>query len=347
MISEEKGHGSEGSLSDFPGVSIIIPVFNEERQLPLCLESIKKQDYPNGKIEIVIVDDKSSDDTVAVAQRFGAIVIENGTHNIERGKSIGLDHAKYDYILLLDADNILPTDDWIKTCAEALLGHPDAVGAEAIWFTYRKNDTLANRYHALFGVYDPVAFYLKKRDRLMQTETAWTLPGKVLINDDQLFLVQFNPDNLPTVGSQGFLTRKELLLKTNYKPYLFHMDSNLELVKRGYDQYLMMKLSITHLTAQTTRDVIGKLRRNMRLFLEQSQIRTYKWETGTWRIIIAGITMVTVVKPTYDAIRGFIVIPDVAWFLHPVLCFLIPPMYAGMIVASKTRSIFNRSERAA
>jgi len=304
---------------EYSSISVIIPTLNGEKRIGDCLESIVKQDYPRDKMEILVVDDNSTDRTVEVAKTYGAKILTNGHRNIERGKSIGLEQANNELILLIDDDNRLPSADWLATCAKAMLDNPEATGAEAIYFRYDKNDPMANRYCSLFGINDAVAFYLNKRDRLMSTERYWNLPGKVLRDEKDYFLIEFDENNLPTVGSQGFLTRREMLRQTNYKPYLFHIDSNLELVKAGYNKYLMMKLDIIHQHSDTIGHLLGKARRNMVLFLQQANLRTYKWKTSRLRLALTVLIMLTVIKPLYDSIRGFIKKPDIAWFLHPVL----------------------------
>jgi len=213
----------------WPKVSVIIPVYNEEERLPDCLLSLKNQDYP-AEIEILIIDDNSTDTTVEIAKKFGAQVFFNGSHNIEKGKAIGLSHTKNELVFLLDADNRLPHEKWLLKLVKAMQENPQAVGAEAIRFHYDKKHNSADRYSELFGVNDPMAFYLNRRDRFMATEKKWTLPGKMIKETEDYFLVEFNQDNLLTVGSQGFLTRKSLLLQTQWQPYLFHMDSNMDLI---------------------------------------------------------------------------------------------------------------------
>jgi len=317
---------------NYPSISIILPTFNGEKRITDCLESIIKQDYPQSKVEILVIDDNSTDGTVAVAGAYGARILTNGSHNIERGKSIGLEQAKNELVFLIDDDNRLPSTDWLARCARAMMFNPDATGAEAIYFKYDREDPPVNRYCSLFGINDPSAFYLNKRDRLMPIERHWRLPGKVLKDEKDYFLIEFNENNLPTVGSQGFLTRRELLLKTNSKPYLFHIDSNLELVKAGHNKYVMMKLDIIHSHSNTVGHFLSKARRNMALFLKQSDVRTYKWKTNRLKLILTVLIMLTLIKPLYDSFRGFIRKPDIAWFLHPVLCLAIVFSYGFTIV---------------
>ena len=74
-------------LQDCPTISVIIPCFNGRTRLDKCLKSIKMQNYPQEKIEYIVVDDDSTDGTPKLAkEKYGCKVLRNGTHNIERGK---------------------------------------------------------------------------------------------------------------------------------------------------------------------------------------------------------------------------------------------------------------------
>lgn len=311
----------------YPYVSVIIPVYNEEKRLFDCLKSIVDQNYPKDKIEILIIDDNSTDNTKIIANKFKTKILVNGSKNIEKGKSIGLANAKNEYILFLDADNRLPHPNWLIKLVNAMESNPRAVGAQAIWFHFDKKHTIADKYCELFGINDPMAFYLNRRDRLMATEEQWALPGKIIKETNDYYLVEFNKENLLTVGSQGFLTKKSLFLKTHWQPYLFHMDSNMDLVVQGHNQYLMIKDTIIHLHCDSIKSFIKKLQRNFTLFLKQENIRRYTWRTKPIKLILITLSMVTLVKPSLDSLRGFIKKPDLSWFLHPIYSFCVPLLY--------------------
>ena len=55
-------------------ISVVIPAFNEEKYLPDCLKSLRNQDY-TGPYEIIIADNGSVDETVRIAQNFGARIV--------------------------------------------------------------------------------------------------------------------------------------------------------------------------------------------------------------------------------------------------------------------------------
>ncbi|WP_461257321.1 glycosyltransferase family 2 protein [Treponema sp. R80B11-R83G3] len=164
-----------------PVISVIIPCFNGEHRLPILLDSIKMQTYQQDKIEIIVVDDDSIDDTIKIAKKYGCIVVRNGEHYCERGKSIGVEASNGEYIFLIDDDNCLPHKSWLSELVRAVTNE-DCVGGQAYKFHYDRKDLLINRYASLFGINDPTVFYLKRMDKLMFTENTWTLLGKVILN---------------------------------------------------------------------------------------------------------------------------------------------------------------------
>lgn len=87
-----------------PMISIIIPTYNEENFLPKLLQSIRKQKYKNK--EVIVADANSTDMTRAIAEEFGAKVVEGGP--VAEGRNNGAKKAKGDIFLFLDADVVLP-----------------------------------------------------------------------------------------------------------------------------------------------------------------------------------------------------------------------------------------------
>ena len=98
----------------FPNLSIIIPAYNEEQNIENCLKSVLHSDYPSEDMEIIVVDDKSTDKTAKIVED---IISETTSHKIKlirgshKGKpeslNLGLVHAKYEHIMTIDADVIL------------------------------------------------------------------------------------------------------------------------------------------------------------------------------------------------------------------------------------------------
>ena len=81
-------------------LSIIIPTYNEEKYLPILLESIKKQSFED--YEIIVADANSTDNTRNIAQEYGCIIVDGGLPAI--GRNNGANVAKGDILLFLDSD---------------------------------------------------------------------------------------------------------------------------------------------------------------------------------------------------------------------------------------------------
>jgi glycosyltransferase involved in cell wall biosynthesis len=91
-----------------PLVSIIIPAFNYERYVARAIESALAQDYPS--VEVVVVDDGSTDGTAAVAKTFearGVTVVSQENQGLAAARNTGIRHSKGDLLFFLDADDYL------------------------------------------------------------------------------------------------------------------------------------------------------------------------------------------------------------------------------------------------
>ena len=91
-------------------ISIIITTKNEERNIKACLESVLAQTYPKENIEIIVVDNNSTDRTKEIVnefgQRFSSLNLKVFNRGPERSaqKNFGVRESKGDYFLYLDAD---------------------------------------------------------------------------------------------------------------------------------------------------------------------------------------------------------------------------------------------------
>lgn len=95
-------------------LSIIIPALNEEKNLPILLNSIKKQSFRD--YEIIVADNKSIDKTRFIAKKFKCKIVDGGLP--PKARNNGAKKAKGDYLLFLDADVMLENNFLIKTVSE-------------------------------------------------------------------------------------------------------------------------------------------------------------------------------------------------------------------------------------
>lgn len=93
-------------------ISVVIPVYNEEKYIQKCLDSLMKQEEKPD--EIIIVDNNCTDKTISIVKKFKNItVIQEKKQGITPARNKGFNSAKYEIIARCDADVVLPPD-WIK-----------------------------------------------------------------------------------------------------------------------------------------------------------------------------------------------------------------------------------------
>lgn len=96
-----------------PLLSVIVPVYNVEQYLSPCLESIVNQAYQN--LEIIVVDDGSTDDSLLIAQKFGAVddrisIISQMNAGLGAARNTGIRVATGQFVTFADSDDIVPKD---------------------------------------------------------------------------------------------------------------------------------------------------------------------------------------------------------------------------------------------
>ncbi|MBL7206175.1 MAG: glycosyltransferase family 2 protein [Candidatus Aenigmarchaeota archaeon] len=97
-------------LSGTPPVSIIIPAYNEEKNIGKTLKAIFSSDYPKDKMEVMVVDDGSNDNTIDIAKSFDVKVLKQNHNGKVGALNYGIKNASNELIITIDADTILKKD---------------------------------------------------------------------------------------------------------------------------------------------------------------------------------------------------------------------------------------------
>ncbi|MDZ7623306.1 MAG: glycosyltransferase [Ignavibacteriaceae bacterium] len=125
------------SEDQLPTVSIVVAARNEEKNILSCIDSLEKLIYTEGKLEIIIVDDASSDSTLKIISsfihgklKFRVIHLEENDSAILKGKvramAEGIKIANGEIILTTDADCVV-SPFWAKTIASYYVGNVGVV----------------------------------------------------------------------------------------------------------------------------------------------------------------------------------------------------------------------------
>ncbi|NYZ77436.1 glycosyltransferase family 2 protein, partial [Candidatus Micrarchaeota archaeon] len=101
-------YGAPEWRGEAPAVSIVIPAYNEEKTIEKCLGSILALDYPQGKLDIIVVDDGSTDATAAEAKKYekhGVRVFTKENGGKGAALNYGIAKAGGEFIATMDADS--------------------------------------------------------------------------------------------------------------------------------------------------------------------------------------------------------------------------------------------------
>jgi cellulose synthase/poly-beta-1,6-N-acetylglucosamine synthase-like glycosyltransferase len=114
----------------WPLISVCIPVKNGGKRLGRCLQSLRDLDYPKDRVEIIIADGRSTDDTVQVAKSFGSTVLDNPGEIVASGRNVAFSAARGSFIASTDDDCVVPRD-WVK-CALSAFDAPEVAAVGGI-----------------------------------------------------------------------------------------------------------------------------------------------------------------------------------------------------------------------
>jgi glycosyltransferase involved in cell wall biosynthesis len=142
-----------------PTVSFVIPTRNSGMTLELCLSSIYNQNYDKDKLEIIIIDSYSKDNTLEIAKKFTSkIVLHNGS--LGEIRDLGFKVAKGDIIAMFDSDVIIPHKDWLKNAIK-YFGFNKRIST--VWCYSIPPKLLLSKVYVSFEWYFALNEYLKGR----------------------------------------------------------------------------------------------------------------------------------------------------------------------------------------
>lgn len=169
-------------------VSIIVPIYNVEKYVRQCVESIIKQTYNN--LEIILVNDGSTDESGKICDEFGKrdsriIVIHQKNKGAANAKNAGLKIMSGDYYTFVDADDFISPETVEKMINEAIEKQADIVEAGFYYqyvnsaVEYRKIDRNCNQFNT--------EEYLRKYINDFSCSLLWNKLYKKTVGDSVFF----------------------------------------------------------------------------------------------------------------------------------------------------------------
>lgn len=143
-------------------VSVIIPVYNVEKYIHQCVDSVLCQTYPN--LEVILVDDGSPDHCPAICDAYARqdsriLVIHKENGGLSDARNTGIAKATGDYVLFMDSD-----DYWLcPSGVAALVARVLKTGADVLSFSYVKLEEESGKKHPMLQRAESMPLGLKTK----------------------------------------------------------------------------------------------------------------------------------------------------------------------------------------
>lgn len=292
---------------NLPRVSVIMPTLNAGPILANCLASVARQTYPRDKIEIILADAHSTDNTREIARKYGAMVLDDDGKNMEEGKRLALRHATGGFIIFVDADNEITHPDYFELAVKALAANPQALGVEGYYLASPKMSSFCAYLTALLHISDPICWLMSSNPRLVAREgetERWALP----------------PGSFSyPLGANGFVYRRSDLQAVQASEKFQDTHVALFLMKNGKREWLRIcGRGVHHYYVQTLWKFVQKRRRATVHFLRVQEEMPVNWmkEKPPVPLWLAAAYCVTLLGPAYHTMRGILRDGDWRWFWH-------------------------------
>ena len=294
-------------------LSLVIPAKSkDDPKLADLLQSISAQDFPKDEMEVLVITEGTS----------------------ESAKAIGIRKAKGDVIGILASDNVLSHHESLSHLMR-FYERPDwekyGFGASfPSFYEHDWNDDILNRYFALIGGNDPLAYYMRKNDRFPYWFRGIDLPYR-----DMRDL---------TIGDNGFFILKSLIERTDLDNY-YHIDNAQEAI--AHNRVCVINGEIKHNTGGS---IVAFFHKRYRYGLQHAFNKNRRWHLVDFhkpkdivRLLWFILATLSIIHPLILSIRGYLKIRDVAWFLHPVVCLITLFTYTILTVHIALKNLFQSS----
>lgn len=244
-------------------VSIIVPVYNVEKYLERCLESLINQTYKN--IEIIIINDGSTDNSLRILKEYERIdsrikLIDKNNEGLSQTRNVGINISTGEYITFVDSDDWIELDflkkminlieesngdvaicSYVREYNEKAINKDLGFGDIVI---FDKDEVKSKLYRRMIG---PIGDELKNPENLDSLITAW---GKVyktsLIKDNKISFIDTS-----IIGTEDLLFNVHIFNYINKailinKPLYHYWKGNISSLTAGYKEDLISKWMNKH-----------------------------------------------------------------------------------------------------
>lgn len=240
--------------SNWPKISVVVFSFNDEEGVKKALDSVKRQVYPKDKIEIIVIDNGSKDNSAKVAREFTSHVWIDPSRDSPAMRANGIRRATADFVyVILEQDMEMVSSKFLKLMIKPLLKEEQLVASFTREYSHSDQPWITR-----FISYDSV-----QRDPLLQFLTP-SIEDTIVERKPNYMNSYFRLGKIPPVTHMLF--RRSYLEDSLvwYQARDFDHDTIVRLVESGYHLFAYVpKAGIYHHHARSLSHLISKRIRNL------------------------------------------------------------------------------------
>jgi len=314
-----------------PDFSFIIPTYNAGFYIERCLKSIRSQKYQQDKIEILIADGGSADNTLEAAKNHNCFIVSNPKRLAEYGVQLGMLNARGDLVVVFAADNELVGDNWLQKVAYIFDSIPDIA---AVWgrLASGENDSSLNKYFELIQS-DPLNWFLNRNLDTYRKMAQYHKEG--------CFIFRVTPDRPLVWGANGIVYRRKKI-KTIWaqEGYLGDNDAFQCMIEHGDSKVVYFDAPfVYHHHVANIGDWIKKWKRNFIQHLaDKYRTRNMNWVfTNGFKMKLMAWVLYSLIPlfPLLHSLYLFFKNKNKYWLYHPVVNSMQFYTYVTMTVFTK------------
>lgn len=307
-------------MKNVPRISVLTPTYNNENIIKAFLETLKSQNYPQNKIEILILDGGSTDNTLAIAKKYKVKIRHNPDRLAEPAITLGMSLATGDLMIILAVDNFLEDKESLMKIAKtfanksiyAAFPKQDSTREDTIYTKYI--NTFTDPYnHFVYGDAANARTFHKIYKTIVHT------------NIYDVYDYLSCPDQPMIAFAQGFVIRGGY--RRRKSDAFDDIRPIMDIIKKKKEIAYMYSVPLYHHTVHSMDHFFRKQRWATRNALEKKKygIALRKQELSSaqqFRIKLWPLYALTFLPPLFVGIWNALREKQSIWLFHPIICFL-------------------------
>jgi glycosyltransferase involved in cell wall biosynthesis len=314
-------------------ISIIVPIYNAEKFLYKCLDSIVNQSYKN--LEIILINDGSRDNSLSICQKFAArddriILIDKKNEGVSPTRNVGLSVTSGDYIGFVDSDDYISCDMYENLLYSIELSNADIIECGYYWMSedYVLIKKVEFKGEELVGNYNCSYKFIKKENT--RNFNCNKLYKREIFDDIRFGDIKYGKDYF--VNVQAFYKcNKKVTIGECFYYYVRNknsittsgsIDEKLDVIRTGEKAINFYRDNLPSLSKYAVLDILFVIRGLYDKMMESDNVNKRKYEKilakefkKYYSMIKKKLYGLTKYKRTYVAMILFLISPRVYYYI--------------------------------